>query len=52
MKTENFFTEESAQRKIDQLRDEGKRFIVEDMIDYGTICEGVTTAYTQISWED
>ena len=52
VKSENFFTEQEATRKINQLRDMGKRFIVEDMIDYGDICEGVTTAYTQISWEE
>ena len=52
MKTENFFTEESAQRKINQLRDMGKRFIVEDMIDYGDVCVGISSAYIQISWEE
>lgn len=52
VKSENFYTEESATRKINQLRDMGKRFIVEEMFDYGDICEGVTTAYTCITWEE
>ena len=52
VKSENFYTEESAIRKINELRDMGKRFIVEEMIDYGDICEGVSIAYTQITWED
>lgn len=52
IKTENFYVEEAATRKINELRDAGKRFIVEEMIDYGDICEGLTLAYTCITWEE
>ena len=49
VKSENFYTEESANRKINQLRDEGKRFVIDELIDYDT-CEDMPIAYTQITW--
>ena len=51
IKSENFYTEESKIRKINQLKDMGKRFIVEEMIDYDT-CEDMPIAYTCIFWKD
>lgn len=50
VKSENFYTEESANRMINRLRDEGKRFVVDEIIDYGNICEDMPIAYTQITW--
>lgn len=49
VKSEDFYTEESANRKINQLRDEGKRFVIDELIDYDT-CDGIPIAYTRISW--
>lgn len=49
VKSENFYTEESANRAITKLRDEGKRFIVDELIDYDT-CEDIPIAYIQITW--
>ncbi len=51
MKSENFYIEEQAIKKINELRDQGKRYMVEEMIDYDT-CEGVPITYTCISWEE
>ena len=47
MKSEVFYTQESAQRKINQLRDRGTRFTFDVEFDYDV----ELTCYV-VSWED
>lgn len=46
VKTQNFYTEQDAQNKIAELKADGKRYLIEDIIDY----KSTPRAYVQISW--
>lgn len=49
VKSESFYTLESALSMISKLRDAGKRFTVDGMTDYDA-CENMPIAYFVISW--
>lgn len=51
MKSENFYTYEGLQRKVEELRSQGKKFVVSHEVDYDTI-ENDRISYYQVSWED
>lgn len=49
--SEDFYFIEEAMKKINLLRDEGKTFTVDQMVDYGDICDGISISYIRITWE-
>lgn len=52
MKIEYFFTEESLNKKIEELRCQGKNFNVFEFDDYEVFPEDIPVFYTCIYWED